>query len=115
MELGRDADTGGQIKYVVELAKALGTHENIAQVDLFTRIVEDQSVSGTLNIMFCIFSMSNAFSYQRLKATWKKSCIKSDHRVMPRRRLPGPSRKNIPQPFHHELNGNGDQNHTEYP
>lgn len=26
MELGRDADTGGQIKYVVELAKALGTH-----------------------------------------------------------------------------------------
>ena len=26
MELGRDADTGGQIKYVVELAKALGEH-----------------------------------------------------------------------------------------
>ena len=24
LELGRDADTGGQIKYVVELARALG-------------------------------------------------------------------------------------------
>ena len=45
MELGRDADTGGQIKYVVELAKALGAHEKIAQVDLFTRLIQDETVS----------------------------------------------------------------------
>lgn len=37
MELGRDADTGGQVKYVVELAEALGRHKDVARVDLVTR------------------------------------------------------------------------------
>ena len=36
MELGRDADTGGQIKYVIELGKALSEQNQIRQVDLFT-------------------------------------------------------------------------------
>jgi len=45
MELGRDADTGGQIIYVVELAKALGRHEDVRQVDLFTRLIVDDHVS----------------------------------------------------------------------
>lgn len=45
MELGRDADTGGQITYVVELARALGRHGNVAQVDLLTRQIEDPHVS----------------------------------------------------------------------
>lgn len=45
MELGRDADTGGQIKYVVELAKALSQHKEVGQVDLFTRLIVDKRVS----------------------------------------------------------------------
>jgi len=45
MELGRDADTGGQITYVVELARALGRNNHIAQIDLLTRQIEDPSVS----------------------------------------------------------------------
>lgn len=45
MELGRDADTGGQIKYVVELAEALSLREDIRQVDLFTRLIADKRVS----------------------------------------------------------------------
>lgn len=45
MELGRDADTGGQVTYVVELARALGRNNNIAQVDLLTRQIEDAKVS----------------------------------------------------------------------
>jgi sucrose-phosphate synthase len=45
MELGRDADTGGQIKYVVELAKALGQREDVQQVELFARLISDQAVS----------------------------------------------------------------------
>ena len=45
MELGRDADTGGQIKYVVELAKALDRHEDVGQVELFTRQISDKTVS----------------------------------------------------------------------
>ena len=45
MELGRDADTGGQITYVVELAKALGRNPQVEQIDLLTRLIEDPQVS----------------------------------------------------------------------
>ena len=36
LELGRDADTGGQITYVVELARALAEHPRIARVDVLS-------------------------------------------------------------------------------
>ncbi|KAK9130603.1 hypothetical protein Sjap_011090 [Stephania japonica] len=39
MELGRDSDTGGQVKYVVELARALGSMPGVYRVDLMTRQV----------------------------------------------------------------------------
>jgi sucrose-phosphate synthase len=45
LELGRDADTGGQTKYVVELANALGRRPEVARVDLLTRLVLDEQVS----------------------------------------------------------------------
>ena len=45
LELGRDADTGGQTKYVVELARALGEQSDVERVDLFTRRVDDPRVS----------------------------------------------------------------------
>ncbi|NOY53345.1 MAG: HAD-IIB family hydrolase [Deltaproteobacteria bacterium] len=45
LEMGRDADTGGQIKYVLELARALGKHPGVRQVDLFTRLIRDKRVS----------------------------------------------------------------------
>jgi sucrose-phosphate synthase len=45
LELGRDADTGGQTKYVVELAKALAKQPNVERVDLITRRVIDSEVS----------------------------------------------------------------------
>ena len=44
LELGRDADTGGQTLYVVELARALAQHPQVAQVDLITRAIVDESV-----------------------------------------------------------------------
>lgn len=46
LELGRDADTGGQIKYVVELAKALAIRPNVERVDLVTRQVVDNAVDA---------------------------------------------------------------------
>ncbi len=46
LELGRDADTGGQTLYVVELARALAMLPEVAQVDLFTQRVEDPRVSS---------------------------------------------------------------------
>lgn len=46
LELGRDADTGGQTKYVVDLARALAQLPEIKQVDLVTRRIVDASVDG---------------------------------------------------------------------
>ncbi len=46
LELGCDADTGGQTKYVVELARALAEQEDVGRVDLFTRRVVDANVSA---------------------------------------------------------------------
>jgi sucrose-phosphate synthase len=45
LELGRDADTGGQTLYVVELARALGERDDVERVDLVTRRVVDPGVS----------------------------------------------------------------------
>jgi sucrose-phosphate synthase len=45
LELGRDADTGGQTKYVVDLARALAQREEVTQVDLVTRRILDPQVS----------------------------------------------------------------------
>jgi len=49
LELGRDADTGGQTKYVVELARALGELPRVKQVDLVTRLIDDKRVSSDYN------------------------------------------------------------------
>lgn len=43
-ELGRDADTGGQIKYVLELAQELGTRDDVERVELITRQIFDDKV-----------------------------------------------------------------------
>jgi sucrose-phosphate synthase len=45
LELGTNADTGGQTKYVVELSKALSEHSQVAKVDLLTRMIDDPSLS----------------------------------------------------------------------
>lgn len=45
LELGRDADTGGQTLYVLELAQALAEKPGVARVELFTRLVRDEHVS----------------------------------------------------------------------
>lgn len=44
-ELGRDADTGGQVKYVLELARELAAHTNVHEVELLTRQIVDSKVS----------------------------------------------------------------------
>jgi sucrose-phosphate synthase len=45
IEMGRDADTGGQVRYVLELAKTLSKLDEVSQVDLFTRRIRDRRVS----------------------------------------------------------------------
>ncbi|WDP92566.1 MAG: HAD-IIB family hydrolase [Desulfobacter sp.] len=46
LELGYDADTGGQIKYVVELCRTLSMHPKVSRIDLFTRLISDKAFSS---------------------------------------------------------------------
>ncbi|MEO8766545.1 MAG: HAD family hydrolase [Ginsengibacter sp.] len=46
-EIGRDKDTGGQVKYVLELLENLSRHPKVRKVDLFTRRIADKRVSPT--------------------------------------------------------------------
>jgi sucrose-phosphate synthase len=45
MELGIDLDTGGQVKYVVELTKALSKHAHVKHIYLLTRLILDNSIN----------------------------------------------------------------------
>jgi sucrose-phosphate synthase len=50
LELGSDSDTGGQTKYVVELARALAERADVASVDLFTRRIVDNNVHASYSV-----------------------------------------------------------------
>ena len=43
-ELGRDADTGGQVQYVLDLARALAEHPEVSRVELMTRQILSTNV-----------------------------------------------------------------------
>ncbi len=43
-EIGKNKDTGGQVKYVLELLTSLSQHPRIRKVDLFTRRIADKRV-----------------------------------------------------------------------
>jgi sucrose-phosphate synthase len=43
-ELGRDADTGGQVLYVLDLARALAEHPDVMRVELLTRQILSTNV-----------------------------------------------------------------------
>jgi sucrose-phosphate synthase len=45
-ELGVDADTGGQVGYVLDLIKTLDKNPAVAQVDLLTRLIMDSHVDA---------------------------------------------------------------------
>ncbi|MDY6935813.1 MAG: HAD-IIB family hydrolase [Spirochaetota bacterium] len=70
MELGRDADTGGQIKYVIELANSLSTLEEIERVDLFTRLISDKTVS--MDYSESIEQVNNKFRIVRIQCGGRK-------------------------------------------
>ncbi len=44
-EFGRDSDTGGQVKYVLELANAISRDNRVEKVELITRMIKDKTVS----------------------------------------------------------------------
>lgn len=50
LEMGRDADTGGQIKYVLEEGLELAKQPDVERVDLFTRRINDKTVSDDYGV-----------------------------------------------------------------
>jgi sucrose-phosphate synthase len=44
IELGRDVDTGGQVAYTVDQARALCALDDVERMDLVTRLVEDRRI-----------------------------------------------------------------------
>jgi sucrose-phosphate synthase len=50
LELGRDADTGGQIKYVLELANFLSNDPRVDKIEIVTRQIKDKSVSSDYSV-----------------------------------------------------------------
>lgn len=50
LEMGRDADTGGQIKYVIEEGLELSRQPGVGRVDLFTRRISDPTVSDDYDV-----------------------------------------------------------------
>ena len=70
MQLGHDADTGGQIKYVVELGNAISQSENIERVELFTRLISDKAVSE--DYAQPVEQVNDKFSIIRIQCGGKK-------------------------------------------
>ena len=52
IELGRDADTGGQVLYVVDQARALARHPDVERVDVVTRLIQDKRVDESYSRPF---------------------------------------------------------------
>ncbi len=50
LELGRDADTGGQVLYVMELLRALAAHPAVARIDLLTRRITDPKIHADYGV-----------------------------------------------------------------
>ncbi len=46
LEIGRDADNGGQIIYVMELARALQSRHDVDHVTLITRLIDDPALAS---------------------------------------------------------------------
>lgn len=66
LELGRDADTGGQTLYVYELAQALAKHPKVAKVNLFTRRLTDPDISSDYS--HPVETLSEKFNIIRIDA-----------------------------------------------
>jgi sucrose-phosphate synthase len=66
LELGRDADTGGQSKYVFELANMLSTYPEVEKVELVTRWINDKKVSSDYSIP--VETVNNKFDIVRIRA-----------------------------------------------
>ena len=66
LELGRDADTGGQTKYVFELANTLSTYREVEKVELVTRWIYDKNISEDYSVH--VEKVNDKFDIVRIRA-----------------------------------------------
>jgi sucrose-phosphate synthase len=66
LELGSDADTGGQTKYVLELANTLSTYQEVEKVELVTRWIFDKNLSEDYSIP--VEKVNDKFDIVRIRA-----------------------------------------------
>jgi sucrose-phosphate synthase len=77
-EIGRNKDTGGQVKYVLELLENLSRHPHVRKVDLFTRKIVDKKFSsayakeiGRINEKARIIRIScGGYNYRQKESLW---------------------------------------------
>lgn len=65
LELGRDADTGGQTKYVIELCNALSSMPEVGKVELITRWISDRRLSSDYSVP--VDHVNDKFSIVRIQ------------------------------------------------
>lgn len=70
LEIGRDADNGGQIIYVMELARALSERPEVTHVHLFTRRMDDPAVGPDYAVP--IEHLSDKFDIRRIPCGGRK-------------------------------------------
>ena len=58
VEMGRDADTGGQVRYVLELAKTLAEDPRVDRVDVFTRRLNPRGKAGDADFVDASYSVA---------------------------------------------------------
>ncbi len=70
LELGKDSDTGGQTKYVLEFAKNLSQNSKVEKVEILTRYLEDKTVSKDYSQSF--EKVNDKLSIIRIRCGGKK-------------------------------------------
>jgi sucrose-phosphate synthase len=70
MQLGHDADTGGQIKYVIELGHALSRCDTVGRVELFARLIYDKAISE--DYARAVEQVNDKFSIVRIQCGGRK-------------------------------------------
>ncbi|MDB4834960.1 HAD-IIB family hydrolase [Cyclobacteriaceae bacterium] len=70
LEIGRDADNGGQTKYVFELAEWLSQSDIVEKVYIYTRLIDDKDLSPEYNVPIEI--VNPKFEIRRIPFAGKK-------------------------------------------
>ncbi len=76
LEIGRDADNGGQTRYVFELAEYLSRDRHIAHVHLMTRLIDDPQLSDEYSLPIEI--VNDKLDIRRIAFAGKKYRLKED-------------------------------------